>query len=210
VSKYLLVRAPKAELYDLTQDPGAAKNVAGNFKGTLDTLAGQVEGFGRRVAGETAASAKLSSSEIQKLASLGYVGLNQQAAGSATIAGTDPKDKIAVANAVHKALAAIEDGRPQSAVPALEAVVAQDANLYLAQYALGVGCLQQAKYAPAIEHLRKAIQLMPESAWANFQMGVALLKSGDSKTAATHFEIALSRNPKWTEASNYLAQAKKR
>jgi tetratricopeptide (TPR) repeat protein len=89
-------------------------------------------------------------------------------------------------------------------------VVAQAANLYLAQYALGVGYLQQAKYSQSIEHLRKAIQLMPESSWANFQMGVALLKSGNSKTAVTHFEIALSRNPKWTEASAYLAQAKKR
>jgi arylsulfatase A-like enzyme/Tfp pilus assembly protein PilF len=210
VSKYLMVRAPQAELYDLTQDSAAAKNVAGNFKGTLDTLAGQVEGFDRRVAGDASASAKLSSSEIQKLASLGYVGLNQQATGSATIAGTDPKDKIGLANTVHKALAAIEDGKPQAAIPALQAVVTQDANLYLAQYALGVGYLQQAKYPQSIEHLRKAIQLMPESSWANFQMGVAMLKSGNGKTAVTHFEIALSRNPKWTEASAYLAQAKKR
>ena len=98
--KYLYVRAPKPELYDLTTDPGATHNVAASSKATLDTLAAQLEAFDRRFSGEggKSSSAQLSSAEMQKLASLGYVGLQKSASASTAATGTDPKDKIAIAN----------------------------------------------------------------------------------------------------------------
>jgi len=92
--KYLYIRAPKPELYDLTADPGAAHNLAQTSKATLDTMAAQLDGFDRHFSGEAAkSSAELSSSEMQKLASLGYVGLQKSSGAAATVSGTDPKDK---------------------------------------------------------------------------------------------------------------------
>ena len=38
--KYLYIRAPKAELYDLAADPGATHNLAQSSKATLETMAG--------------------------------------------------------------------------------------------------------------------------------------------------------------------------
>ena len=50
--KYLYIRAPKPELYDLTADPGATHNLAQSSKATLDTMAGQLDNFDRRFSGD--------------------------------------------------------------------------------------------------------------------------------------------------------------
>src|SRR5258708_33182698 len=93
--KYLYIGAPQPELYDLTADPGAAHNLARSSKATLDTMAAQLDSFDhnfdRHLSGDTVkSSAELASSEMQKLASLGYIRLQKPAPATATVAGTGP------------------------------------------------------------------------------------------------------------------------
>jgi choline-sulfatase len=205
--KYLYIRAPKPELYDLTADPAAAHNLAQSSKATLDTLASQLDNFDRRFSGDAGkASAELSSSEMQKLASLGYAGLQKSAPTAATVAGIDPKDKIAVANKVIAA-ATRDQSKPDLAIAALTPVVSADPGLYLAQYTLGVALAQKAQYAEAVKHLRKAVELQPDSAWANYEIGASLVKAGDFKTAIVHLEIATGRLPAFAPAHLSLAEA---
>lgn len=205
--KYLYIRAPKPELYDLTADPAAAHNLAQSSKATLDTLASQLDNFDRRFSGDAGkASAELSSSEMQKLASLGYAGLQKSAPTAATVAGIDPKDKIAVANKVIAA-ATRDQSKPDLAIAALTPVVSADPGLYLAQYTLGVALAQKAQYAEAAKHLRKAVELQPDSAWANYEIGASLVKAGDFKTAIVHLEIATGRLPAFAPAHLSLADA---
>ena len=205
--KYLYIRAPKSELYDLTADPAAAHNLAQSSKATLDTLASQLDNFDRRFSGDAGkASAELSSSEMQKLASLGYAGLQKSAPTAATVAGIDPKDKIAVANKVIAA-ATRDQSKPDLTIAALTPVVSADPGLYLAQYTLGVALAQKAQYAEAAKHLRKAVELQPDSAWANYEIGASLVKAGDFKTAIVHLEIATGRLPAFAPAHLSLAEA---
>ena len=113
--KYLYIRAPKPELYDVSSDPGATRNLAENSKATLDTLASQLQALDSRLANEPSkeSATGLSSSEMQKLASLGYVGLQKTGAGvSAATEGSDPKDVIAAANKTVSALHDLDDGKP--------------------------------------------------------------------------------------------------
>jgi choline-sulfatase len=208
--KYLYIRAPKPELYDLATDPGAAHNLATSSKGTLETMAGQLEAFDRRFSGTASLSgAELSSSEMQKLASLGYVGLQKSPSSTGAAAtGVDPKDEISVANKVLSAERWLERGKPESAVAALQPLMAGASKMYLAQYLIGTALARQEKYPQAIERLRAAIELQPDSAWAHYQMGWCLLKSGDYKTAVIHLEIASNRLPDFAEAGSLLAQAR--
>jgi len=203
--KYLYIRAPKPELYDLSADPGATKNLAQSSKATLDTIAAQLESFDRHftAGGKTA---ELSSSEMQKLASLGYVGL-QKSASNTAVTGTDPKDQISLANKAQEALAALDAGSAEKAVSLAQPVVTSQPNAYLPQYVLGSALALQQHYPQAVEHLHKAIELQPDSAWAHFYMGSSLLKTGDFKTAAVHLEIAATRLSQSTAAHNELAQA---
>jgi arylsulfatase A-like enzyme/Flp pilus assembly protein TadD len=206
--KYLYVRAPKPELYDLVADPGATKNLAQSSKGTLDTIAGQLEAFNQHFSqGGRSAGTELSSSEMQKLASLGYVGLQKTAGASTSATGTDPKDEIATANKIQNALLDLDNGQPEKAAAALQPIVAKQAGLYLAEYGLGVANVQRQHFPQAVEHLHKAIELQPDSSWAHYYMGLSLLKTGDFKTAAVHLEIATSRLPECGNARALLAQA---
>jgi arylsulfatase A-like enzyme/Flp pilus assembly protein TadD len=203
--KYLYIRAPKPELYDLTADPGAKKNLATSSKATLDTMGSQLTAFTARFSGDKSASTELSSSEMQKLASLGYVGLQKSTASTAEVKGTDPKDQIDVANKTFAGLRALSEGNPDRALAVLQPVQPLS-NIYLAQYAMGAALAQQQKFAAAIEHLHKAIELQPDSAWAHYQMGLCTLQTSDFKTAAVHLEIATSRLPDFAEAHALLAQ----
>jgi arylsulfatase A-like enzyme len=207
--KYLYIRAPKPELYDLTADPGATRNLAQSSKATLDTMAAQLENFDRRFSGDAGkpSGAQLSSSEMQKLASLGYVGLQKSSGASTAAIGTDPKDKIATANKTSKAARALEQGKADRAVTALTPLVSAEPGLYLAEYTLGSALAQKGQHAEAVKHLHKAIELQPDSAWAHFQMGASLLKTGDFKIAAVHLEIATTHLPSFASAHQALAEA---
>jgi len=235
--KYLYIRAPKPELYDVTADPGATHNLAQSAKATLDTMAAQLDNFDRHFNGQGGKSSSvLSSSEMQKLASLGYVGLERSPAAVDAVHGIDPKDRVVTANTItNAARAAFVPSQPDPAIAALTPVVAAATNLYLAEYALGVALVekaqygssskaqtidaQKAQYAEAIKHLHKAIELQPDSVWAHYEMGATLLQGAsllnagdpiaaeDYKTAAVHLEIAAGRLPAFASVHLALAQA---
>ena len=208
--KYLYIRAPKPELYDLLADPGATRNLAQTSKATLETIAGQLDAFDRRFndPGNASGGPELTSSEMQKLASLGYVGLQKSTAPvSAAATGVDPKDGIATANKILSVLALLNEGKPEKAAAILQPVLADGAKMYLAQFVMGAALAHRQQYPQAIEYLRHAIELQPDSTWAHYEMGFSLLMTGDYKTAVVHLEIASSRLPDFAEAHSLLAQA---
>ncbi len=208
--KYLYIKAPKPELYDLSTDPGATRNLAQASKATLDTIASQLDAFDRRFndSSNASGSSELTSSEMQKLASLGYVGLQKSAAPASTAAtGIDPKDEIATANKILSALALLNQGKPEKAAAILQPALADGAKMYLVQFVMGAALARQQQYPQAIEYLRRAIELQPDSTWAHYEMGSSLLKTDDFKTAVVHLEIVSSRLPEFAEAHSLLAQA---
>jgi arylsulfatase A-like enzyme len=207
--KYLYIRAPRAELYDMVADPGAEHDLAQSSKATLQTMAAQLDAFDRHLSGTaTAGAPELSSSEMQKLASLGYVGLQKSASpASAAATGVDPKDGIASANKILSAQRLLEEGKPEKAVAALQPLMSAAAKMYLAQYVMGVALGMQGHFPEGIEHLRTAIELQPDSGWAHFEMGSFLVKTGDYKTAIIHLEIATDRLPDLAAAHSLLFQA---
>ena len=211
--KYLYIRAPKPELYDLVADPNATHNLAQSSKATLDTMAAQLQGFDGRLGNEAGkvTDTALTSSEMQKLASLGYVGLQKSAVGvAASTEGTDPKDVISTLNKTLGALVDVDDGKPEKAIPIFRQLLAAQPNTYLAQYGLAAALAQQQSYSEAIGYLHKAIELQPDSPWAHYTMGLSLMKTGDLKTAAVHLEIASRRLPGFSGSHAALAEVNER
>jgi arylsulfatase A-like enzyme len=210
--KYLYVRAPKPELYDLSADPGASHNLAQSSKAILETMAAQLSAFNSHFgAGGKTAATGLSSSEMEKLASLGYVGLQKPgSAADTSVKGTDPKGVIATANKTVAAMKSLDEGRRAKAIVLFREVLTSEPNIYLAQYGLGMALAQQQQYADAIQHLHKAIELRPESAWAQYEMGLCLAKAGDFKASAVHLEIASNRLPSFPPLHSLLVEVYER
>jgi choline-sulfatase len=207
--KFLYIKAPKPELYDLSADPGATRNLAQTSKATLETIAGQLDAFDRRFSDAgNSGGPELTSSEMQKLASLGYVGLQKSVAPvSAAATGVDPKEGIATANKILSAFTLLNQGKPDRAAAILQPVLAGGAKMYLVQFVMGAALARQQKYPQAIEYLRRAIELQPDSTWAHYEMGASLLETRDYKTAVVHLEIVSSRLPDSRDVHSRLAQA---
>jgi choline-sulfatase len=208
VGKYLYVRAPNPELYDLSADPNATRNLAQTSKATLQVLAAQLAAFDSHFEGDPGkpAASRLTSSEMQKLASLGYIGLQPSGASSIPgIKGIDPKDALGLANQTLAAFLALDDGKPEQAIPLFHSALSVRDNIYLAQYGMAVALSQEQRYAEAIGYLHSAIKLQPESPWAHYEMGISLLKTGDFQTSSVHLEIAARLLPEFPSSHAALA-----
>ena len=155
-----------------------------------------------------AEESRLSSSEMQRLASLGYVGLQiSPSAVTTAVEGTDPKDIIAAANKTLYAMTSLNHGKVGAAVLEFHEVLATHANSFLPQWGLGRALAGQRRYPEAIEHLHKAIELRPNFPWAHYEIGLSLIKTGNFRVAAIHLEIASRLMPKSAELHATLAQA---
>ena len=197
--RFLMVRAPQPELYDLVADPAATRNLASTRGRVVDGMEAELKQFEQRMGGggrDARAKPAVDPALAERLAALGYV----SGGGAPERGGVDPKTRIGVANALHNAVVAVEDGAFEKAIPLLEQVVASDPDITIAQLNLGVARARQRQYRQAIAPLKKTIALQPEQMFAHYELGVALYETGDLKTAAGHFEIVASRMPKWADA----------
>jgi arylsulfatase A-like enzyme/Flp pilus assembly protein TadD len=199
----LFVRAPRPELYDLSSDPGSKTNLYTDKRAAAVRLAVQLDSFVKRITegAPQALQDNLDEKSREKLSALGYM------ASSATrpISRIDPKDRIDVANDMHDASLAIEEGKEASVIPLLLRVVAKDPQIQAAQYYLGIAYSRKGSFAEAIPPLRKAIELRPDALMAQYELAICLYETGDLKTAAAHFEILVENRPDWSDARYSLA-----
>ncbi len=204
--RFLYVRAPERELYDVATDPGASHSLAASRARLADGLEGELSAFLARTrqanAGDPTRAAEPRTAPVdralaERLASLGYV---SGGAGAPVLTGANPKERIAIANMLHEAVVAVEDGAFQRAIPLLEKVTASEPGIPLAQLHLGVARARQKQYGPAIAPLKRAVELQPGDLRAHYELGIALYESGDLKTAAQHFATVAGKMPDWADA----------
>ena len=199
----LYIRAPRPELYDLAADPGAKDNLYLTNRPAAVRFDAQLENFLKRVSAGApkSASGGLDEKSMEKLSALGYVAGNQGPA----VSGIDPKDRIQVANDMHDASLAIEEGRGATVIPLLERVIANDPQIQSAQYYLGIAYARKGEYKKAIPPLRKAVELRPDALMSQYELAIALYEIGDLKTATAHLEIIIEQQPDWADARYSLA-----
>ncbi len=205
--RFLLVDAPRRELYDLRADPAAARNLAAERSAVVSGMAGAME---KAVASWTGAApqtprAAVDPALVERLSSLGY------ASGAAGTVGTppsgvDPKDKIGVTNLLHDAALAAEDGRWDEAIPLYEKVVATDPQIFTARIELGLALARRKQWARALPHLRVAVERMPEFADARVTLAVACSALGRAREAEDELRAALAREPGHYQANLLLGR----
>ena len=196
--RFLFVRAPRPELYDQVADAASTRNLVPTRARVAEGMDRELRDFLLRSSGAPATDtkARVNPDLAARLASLGYVSGSARPAPS----GVDPKDKVAVANALHDAVVSVEDGDFAKALPLLEKVTASEPDIWIAQLNLGVARARQRQYARALAPLRKAIALQPDVMITRYELGVALYETGDLKSAAEQLEIVGAKMPKWADA----------
>jgi arylsulfatase A-like enzyme/Tfp pilus assembly protein PilF len=205
--KYLFVRAPVRELYDQSTDKAAQRNLAASSPAVSDTLQSQLDQFRDKTSSyhEDAKQTALTSEQAENLSSLGYVASTASAQPKGSLQGTDPKDKIEIANILEEGTAAVEDGRYQAAIPLLRRVLQDSPSISVAQLQIGIAFRKMQQYPEAIAALRKSLELLPDSTPAQYELGLALYESGAWSESAPYFDSVAKKRPKFPDAQYSLA-----
>ena len=200
---YKYVDAPRAELYNLKDDPAEMHNLAPGQSGMVAALRETLDELASRFASRRAvqSSSKLDPETVEKLRSLGYVGYQAPAHGDSHHAGADPKDKIGVLNQLIHADNLSSVNRFAEAEDIFESLARSEPDLYIVAFERAENLLNWGRTQAAVEELRKALTLNPSFDQAWVAMGRADFTLEQNKKAADALQVALRLNPR-----NYLAR----
>ena len=192
--RYRLIRAPRDELFDLSQDAGEKSSIADArpqvrtaMRGALDALIAK--------AGVTAPSV-VSSADRQRLAALGYVGT--QSSGSLTTPSDklpDPKDQIGVLRSYRRATTLAAAGKHYEAIEAYLEIAR--ANPDMLDVWLQLAGLYERGRSPgsAILAYSEVITRDPKNPAALTGKAAALVQLGRFDEARAHAELAVDVAP---------------
>jgi len=205
--KYLYVQAPKRELYDVDADPNALRNLNGSSKAVADTLDAQLVQFRRETASEEGERAKMDPARADKLRALGYLASDSDTSGDKPGPAIDPKDKIEIANQLHRALMSIEEEHYDEAIAQLQSVIRQEPDAAAGYLELGRALVYEKRYEEAVPVLRTAVQRTPKSGMAHYEFGLALIKIGQWEAAIPEMQAAVLCSPQSAQMHFYLGAA---
>jgi arylsulfatase A-like enzyme/cytochrome c-type biogenesis protein CcmH/NrfG len=205
--RYLYVQAPRRELYDEIADPGSGHNLAASSTAVAETLACQLDALRRKTTSDKAApQVALDLSAQEKLGALGYMASPGNNSKADLNAEPDPKDKVEIANMIHRAEVLQQDMHSDESIALLEQVIARNPIVSLYDK-LGSWLIRQQDYQKAVPAMRRALELDPESSATRFLLAKALIATADYKAAVPELEKLIVKVPNAVEAHSFLELA---
>jgi arylsulfatase A-like enzyme/cytochrome c-type biogenesis protein CcmH/NrfG len=204
--KYLYIEAPRRELYDEVNDPGAEHNLASASPAVADTLSARLKDFLQRTT-NTAERPKavITEGQTHELTALGYIArVDNPALAASPEHGADPKDKVGLVNALNQINDMLQAHNCRGAIPLLQKAIAEDTNIALFHFFYG-GCYLEAEdYERAAPELSRAVQLDPGFTHAEMQLGRAWWRLRKDPEATTAFADVVKAEPSNLDAHIYL------
>lgn len=192
--RYRYIRAPRDELYDLSQDPGERTSIAQSrgpvraaMRQALETL----------MAGATvSAPSAVSESDRQRLAALGYVGTQRSASLSTPgDALPDPKDKLELLHRYRRASTLAAEGRWADAADAFRDVLSDDANMPDVWLQLARAYETLGRLPDALLAYREVITRQPGDPAGLLGAAAIFVQLGQLDQARGHAELAIPTAP---------------
>lgn len=205
--KYLYVQAPRRELYDEAADPKAAHSLAASSPAIADTLASQLQALRQKTSStREALKTTLDLAAQEKLGALGYMASVHDESQTDLDRGPDPKDKIEIANMIHRAEVLQQDMHADESITLLEQVIANNptSSFYTK---LGTWLIRKQDFQKAVPALQKALEMDPGANGARFLLGKSLLATQDYHAAIPILEQLIAKVPNAVEAHSFLELA---
>ena len=200
------IRAPKPELYDLSQDPGEAHNVILSHAPEVQRFEAQL----REVIGtgaEKVASSMVDRHTLEQLQSLGYTSGFAAKSYDLTGQGADPKDRVGILKLMEEAQSRPDAVPSSQSLASLRQALREDASNPLLYYLLGADLEKAGRYGEAMKLYEAAVQHGIESARLHSRMGDLLVRAGRKDAAIPEYEKAAQLNPADAESQSNLATA---
>ena len=214
VGKYKYIQAPKAELYNLDDDPRELVNlVPMNAAMTAELQEQLAKVLTRYASSQRSTPPSLSPETLAELESLGYLAAEGRAGSApATLGGSlpDPKDRFGEFELYQSAYIALMEGHIAAALPTFQSILKSDPQNTLARFHLGE-CYRQIKQAPdALREWETVLKLNPQYAPAAEAIGQYWMERGDYAKARRRFQQVLALTPESYTGQFQLALADER
>ncbi len=204
-STHKFIEAPRAELYELSQDPTESENlirrepeVAEGLRSTLTALREEIEAGAPEIQ-----EADLDEETLGMLAALGYVGGATAAPEGGDLA--DPKDKLHLFESVGFASSLMIEDDYEEAVKVLEIVLDDDPEIPQAMLMLASAYRETGRTAEAKELLDDYLRDHPDSTRALITMAGILSDEGKTEEVLALAKRALAEDDRNTEAYALMA-----
>jgi len=196
-SGWKYIEAPRAELYDLANDPGETRNLLEQEPGRAEAMRSQL----RRAIGDDDPSAFASGAlpvdpaTLERLRALGYL----SGGAMPDQRDVDPKDMVEIYEAFNDGIDAVTDLMMQERwSEAEDELLALDEVLpdhFLVQYQLGKATLEQGDAATAVQFLQRSLDLNPTYSLTFIELAKAYEASGAADRAAEILAEAMRAYP---------------
>jgi len=205
------IAAPRPELYDLAVDPNEERNVYLERVEVAENMRAQLQEL--ESSWNDAAPAQrveeVDPDTRARLAALGYLGnfvaTDDESVERSSLA--DPKDKIHLYNLMARAReAAVHGDDSETAIEALEAVLAEDPSVIDAWVSLGTEQRRMGRVEASIQSYKKALELKPDSELAVINLAHAYRAAGQESDAILGFRQFLTLDPRNVQIHYELAQ----
>jgi arylsulfatase A-like enzyme/predicted Zn-dependent protease len=207
--QYQYIDAPRSEFYDLQKDPEEENDVrssqtklADYFQKTLKDVVAKTE------AGAPAPStANLDTETVERLAALGYIGTAVKTKSSSTDALIDPKDRLAVHEAINEAGELNNNQQYAESAKVLEKVVQEDPENPQARLLLASNYVELKRSDEASTILKGMLKEDPENIRALVSLASILQDEGKSDEVIPLCKSAIALDERNTMALAMLGQS---
>ena len=208
--RYKYIDAPRAELYNIAQDPGESTNlfeqspdIARKMKADLDRLMTET---GRGA--PTPQAANLDKETMERLTALGYVGapVSSRKAASAGATLPDPKDKLPVFAAVTRAGEMFLKSQYADAASLLESALKNEAVIPQAMLVLSTCYVELGRKDDAKATLDVLLKADPESVQGLIIMANILVEERKNEDVIALCKRALSVDERNSSACSLIGQ----
>jgi arylsulfatase A-like enzyme/tetratricopeptide (TPR) repeat protein len=201
--QYKFIKAPKPELYDRVKDPQETHNLISEKPSIGKVLDSELEDIIGKYSANVVAPQKMDADTEERLRALGYV--SGTAVSTPESRKIDPKDKLEITRALHKAGSAAINKDFEVALDELRVVLEEDPNLVDAHFIAGVAYSGLDQYDKAKDEFLKTLQLKPDHTLALYDLGFAYEMLKDLKSAEFWYRKVLQYEQKHLLATVRLA-----
>jgi choline-sulfatase len=192
-ARYRLIRAPRRELYDISNDPTERRNIAPAMAATASALDGWLE---RATSGSVVAAPKAVPSRVrERLNALGYVGSAPSPDPGNRSPLADPKDKIAAYEALRRAQTLTTSGRDADAAIELERLVADEPRMLDAWELLAKTRIKLGRTKDGLQAFGRVLEIDPLKPETHLAIARILALERQPAQAREHAELAVERDP---------------
>ena len=207
---WMYIRAPKSELYDLTQDPGETTNVIQKDPLQAERLNSILSGVISAEGHGTTEKVKLGLMKPQteqELSSLGYLSGYSPRAFDLTGHGLDPKDETNVLKLLFDAENPLSNTSDARRLQLERQALAEDPTNPQIYYLLGGRYDKAHEYQQEMTLYRTAVSKGIDSGLLHSRIANLLIREGKTDEAITEYEKAVQYNPSDTGSLANLATA---